>query len=77
MQLIQEAISNAVRKGGAKSIHISAGYNADVLKVAIRNDGEFDRNTKKGIGQQWIDRFAVSDWRISSDERGTLLEVDF
>lgn len=77
VQLIQEAISNAVRKGGAKSIHISAGYNADVLKVAIRNDGEFDPNTKKGIGQQWIDRFAVSDWRISSDERGTLLEVDF
>lgn len=77
VQLIQEAISNAVRKGGAKSIHISAGYSADVLKVSIRNDGEFDPNTKKGIGHQWIDRFAVSDWRINADERGTLLEVEF
>ena len=76
VQLIQEAISNAVRKGGAKSIHISAGYRADVLKVAISNDGKFDPNTKKGIGHQWIDRFAVSDWKISADERGTLLEVD-
>jgi hypothetical protein len=77
VQLIQEAISNAVRKGGAKSVHISGGYSADVLKVAIRNDGEFDPNAKKGIGHQWIERFAVSDWRISRDERGTLLEVDF
>jgi signal transduction histidine kinase len=77
VQLIQEAISNAVRKGGAKSIQITAVYSADVLKVAIRNDGAFDPNTKKGIGHQWIDRFAVSDWRISADMRGTLLEVDF
>lgn len=76
VQLIQEAISNAVRKGGAKSIHISAGYSDDVLRVAIRNDGEFDPNTRKGIGHQWIDRFAVSDWRIRADARGTLLEVD-
>lgn len=77
VQLIQEAISNAVRKGGAKSIHISAGYSADVLRVAIRNDGEFDPSTKKGMGHQWIERFAVSDWKISADERGILLEVDF
>ena len=77
VQLIQEAISNAVRKGGAKSIHISAGYSADVLKVVIRNNGEFESNTKKGLGHQWIERFAVSDWRISADEQGVLLEVEF
>ena len=77
VQLIQESISNAVRKGGATSIHISARYSADILKVAIRNNGEFDPSTKKGIGHKWIDRFAVSDWRINADERGTLLEVEF
>lgn len=77
VQLIQEAISNAVRKGGATSIHILARYSDDVLKVAIRNDGEFDQSTQKGIGHKWIDRFAVSDWRVSADEQETLLEVDF
>lgn len=77
VQLIQEAISNAVRKGGAKSVHISAGYSGDVLKVAIRNDGEFDSMTKKGLGHLWIERYAVSDWKISTDGRGVLLEVEF
>ena len=45
--------------------------------IDIRNDGDFDPNTKKGMGHQWIERFAVSDWKISADERGILLEVDF
>jgi signal transduction histidine kinase len=77
VQLIQEAISNAVRKGGAKSIEILAGYSDDVLQVVISSDGEFDPTAKAGLGDQWIERFAVSDWRIKAGGNGTVLEVDF
>jgi signal transduction histidine kinase len=77
VQLIQEAISNAVRKGGAKSIQISACYLEDVLQVVIKSDGELDPTAKAGLGDKWIERFAVSDWRFKAEGCGTVLEVDF
>jgi signal transduction histidine kinase len=77
IQLIQEGIANAVRRGNASLVEIESQYDSEVLKVGIWNDGDFDTTSKAGLGHEWIERLAVSDWSIQSSGQGTKLEVEF
>jgi signal transduction histidine kinase len=49
-RIVQEAIQNALRHGGAAHIHVTLGYEDKTLRLAIVDDGAgFD--VQKAVGQ--------------------------
>lgn len=76
IQLAQEGIANAVRKGEASEISIDASYGEDGLQVLMSNNGRFDDESKSGMGTSWLERFAISDWSITHSKGITLLKVE-
>lgn len=75
--LAQEAIANAVRSGQATQIDISVSLEGDSLVVSVLDNGYATLlPSNRGIGSQWIDRIAVSDWKLEVTETGHALRVE-
>lgn len=63
---IQEALTNAVRHGGAKNIQISMIYGPNALELSISDDGIGAPQFTKGFGLSgMIERVELVDGRIS------------
>ncbi|CAB4536904.1 unannotated protein [freshwater metagenome] len=75
-QIIQEAIANSVRKGGAKRVHVLGTMSDNSIHLDVVDNGRAVASTRKGIGSAWLDRFAVNDWELSHDANGTHLGVE-
>lgn len=74
VQIIEEAISNAVRYAKASNVSISIKQLADdAVELVIINDGQTNTEGKGGLGTEWLDRYAAGKWsREITDGQVTL-----
>ena len=72
-QLIEEAVVNSIRHGGAKKIHISSSRAGATLEVVVTDDGE-DKSISQGSGLGTIlfETFASS-WSLNRKDDSTQL----
>jgi signal transduction histidine kinase len=77
VQLIQESIANAIRSGHANSIEISGAYAGETIKITVTDNGRAPVETsKRGVGSEWIDSIAVTEWTLKRSELGSVLTVE-
>ena len=74
--LAQEAVSNAVRHGGASSVWISMERpEADVVTLTVRDNGQgVNPNPGRGLGSQQLDDCAL-EWSRGRDEGFSFLRA--
>jgi hypothetical protein len=75
VQLVEESLANAVRKGGATRVFISATLIENQLQVEITDNGTFDQRSTPGMGTDWIERHSDGDWSFEITTSGTVLRV--
>ncbi len=72
-QLIEEAVVNSIRHGGAKEINIFAEFSGLDLKVRVSNDGVFDTASgSRGLGSILFDTFS-KEWSLTNEGGQTVL----
>jgi signal transduction histidine kinase len=73
IEIIKEAISNAIRHGDAKEINIKLNrHQDDILEIEIENNGrKLNPEAKKGLGSQMIDELTLS-WHMDNKTKPTL-----
>jgi nitrate/nitrite-specific signal transduction histidine kinase len=77
VQLIQESIANAIRSGHANKIEIKGAFVGDAIKITVTDNGRTPMETsKRGVGSEWIDSIAVSDWSLERSDQGSILTVE-
>ena len=76
VQIIEEAISNAVRYSKATEIEISIKINrSNEMELEITNDGLNESKAKRGLGTEWLDRYAAGKWSRELVNGKTRLKV--
>ena len=77
VSLTQEAIANAIRSGRANLVQIVGEIAGDSIVVTVTDNGSATLLTdRRGIGSQWIDRIAISDWKLEQTDIGRVLRVE-
>lgn len=77
VSLIQEAIANSVRSGRATEVKVESRVESDSIFLTISDNGKAALKTeRRGIGSQWIDRVAISEWKLEQTETGRVLRVE-
>lgn len=76
VQIIEEAISNAVRYAKATEIAISIKVNrSHEIELEVVNDGLSESVAKRGLGTEWLDRYAAGKWSRELVDGKTLLKI--
>ena len=76
VQIIEEAVSNAVRHSHAKDIQIKAqDIDGHHLLLEISNDGAGQPSESTGLGTDWLDRYAAGKWSRTFSDKGTVLQI--
>lgn len=76
VQIIEEAISNAVRYAKATEIAISIKVSrSHEIELEIVNDGPGESVAKRGLGTEWLDRYAAGKWSRELVGGKTLLKI--
>ena len=76
VQIIEEAISNAVRFSSSSEITVTGEESSNAqVKLVISNNGLAEIQTSSGLGTEWLDRFAAGKWTRTHAESGTVLEI--
>lgn len=73
-RVVEEGLSNAIRHGGATSIHVSVQANADQIIVVIDDDGFGPQKGTPGLGSALLDSIATS-WQLTPHGSGCRLHV--
>ena len=77
VSLLQEAIANSVRSGRANHVEVRGELKGDSIVVTVSDNGAATLLTeRRGIGSQWIDRIAISDWKLEQTDTGRVLRVE-
>ncbi len=77
VQLIQESIANAIRSGHANKIEIKGAFVGDAIKITVADNGRAPIETsKRGVGSEWIDSIALTDWSLKRSDQGSILTVE-
>ncbi len=77
VQLIQESIANAIRSGHANSIEISGAFTGETVRIIVIDNGRApNQPSKRGIGSEWIDSIAVTEWTLKRSDQGSVLTVE-
>ncbi len=75
-QLIEEAVVNSIRHGGAKEIFISAKFIGSILEVEITDNGILlEGSGARGLGSILFDTFTTS-WSRSRVGNSTIMKFD-
>jgi anti-sigma regulatory factor (Ser/Thr protein kinase) len=78
VQVIEEAITNAVRAAGATRIVISWELtDQGQLQLSISDNGEPNAQGISGLGSQWLDDIAFGRWSRGLIDGQTTLLVRF
>jgi len=78
VQVIEEAITNAVRAAGATRIVISWELaNQSQLQLSISDNGAPNAHGISGLGSQWLDDIAFGRWSLGLIDGQTTLLVTF
>jgi len=76
VQIIEEAISNAVRHAKAQSVSISIKQLSDGnVQVVIINDGQARTKGKGGLGAEWLEKYAAGKWNREVKDGQVKLEL--
>jgi hypothetical protein len=69
-EIMREAVSNAVRHGGATQVEIEIDRESDeVIDFVSKNNGKPVRSDfSKGVGSQMLDELTL-EWKLTQDER--------
>jgi two-component sensor histidine kinase len=70
IQVIDEAISNAVRHGLAKQVRVSAVSNSTGLVLEIVDDGIGPRSGKAGLGSTFFKSVSKGNWSLLQEPNG-------
>lgn len=79
IQVIDEAISNALRHGMAKNVRVVARVGEDSrLQLEVTDDGIGPRNGKAGLGSTFFKSVSKGEWALSQEPNGgTKLTLQF
>jgi hypothetical protein len=78
VQVIEEAITNAVRAANATHIVISwSRYGSSDLQLSIIDNGQLRNSGQPGFGTRWLDEIAYGRWTRKDIGGRTALEVNF
>ena len=74
VQIVEEAIANAVRHANATQIRISAEMLEDSrVRFSILNNGISGKEESLGLGSAWLDHYAPNSWSRKKLENGSEL----
>ena len=74
VQIVEEAIANAVRHANATHIHVSAELLEDSrVRFSILNNGISAKEESLGLGSAWLDHHAPNSWSRKKLENGSEL----
>ena len=74
VQIVEEAIANAVRHANANQIRISAEMLEDSrVRFSILNNGISGKEESLGLGSAWLDHHAPNSWSRKKLENGSEL----
>lgn len=74
VQIVEEAIANAVRHANATQIRISAEMLEDSrVRFSIQNNGVSGKEESLGLGSAWLDHHAPNSWSRKKLENGSEL----
>ena len=77
VQLIQESIANAIRSGHANKIEITGAFAGEAIKIIVTDNGRAPiERSKRGVGSEWIDSIAVTEWTLERSNLGSVLTVE-
>jgi signal transduction histidine kinase len=77
VQLIQESVANAIRSGHANKIEITGAFVKETIKITVSDNGRAPiGNSKRGVGSEWIDSIAVTEWNLERSDSGSVLTVE-
>lgn len=77
-QVIEEALANAARHGGAGRVSITATQDGEDLVLHVLDDGAvspLNEQPEPGLGTQWLDRIAPGRWDLQRSASGAHLTV--
>jgi signal transduction histidine kinase len=75
-RIIEEAISNAIRHGRAKSISISLTKNTgDQIEISVVDDGLGPQGGKPSLGSALLDQASGGNWVLRSTGNGSQLQL--
>ena len=75
-RVVEEAISNAIRHGGASHIDISVASESDgSVRVVVDDDGRGPGGGVPGIGTAYLQQASAGRWSLKPLPRGSRLEV--
>lgn len=78
VQVVEEAITNAVRTANATIIQISWVRTGSLnLRVEVKDNGHVDQIGSAGLGTQWLDEIAFGRWSRETIDEQTTLIVNF
>ena len=74
VEIVREAISNAVKHGGATEIEVSAKLTNGIIQLQVLNDGKKPsrQQASSGYGTQILNELAMS-WVLTQSESGKVL----
>ena len=76
VQIIEEAINNAVRSAQSKRIEIRGRLGSDgKLLLIIRNQGSWDPKERRSFGSDWLDEVVAGNWKRRREGDWTILEI--
>jgi signal transduction histidine kinase len=64
LEVIREAINNAIKHGDAKLIEITASLNAEVIELTVTNNGDATQLSTPGLGSSLYQELAL-DYKLS------------
>ena len=74
MEIVSEAVSNAVRHGQAAAVEVSMAVNGGLLDLTIANDGLQPAAKEPGLGTQFLQECSLA-WRREATPSGVALSV--
>ena len=78
VQVVEEAITNAIRTANATIIQISWVRTGSLnLRVEVKDNGHVDQIGSAGLGTQWLDEIAFGRWSRETIDEQTTLIVNF
>jgi len=77
-RILDEALVNAVRHGGAERVEVTLRRLSDTrLRIEVRDDGALvTSGSRRGLGSTMFDHLAPGRWGRRSDDSGTVLWVE-
>lgn len=75
LQILQEALSNASRHGGATLAEISVADLHQVRKIAVRDNGNYKPGTPSGLGTEIVSSLTQGNWSITRVGVWTVFEA--